>query len=96
MFLILHILTISIVSVGVHLAVMELIYTFYDAPENVYLNAKKWQGYLMKPLFYCPTCMASVWGTLLHFYFGGDFITWIPVIFGVAYFNTLLNKWASN
>lgn len=96
MFLILHIITISIVSVGVHLAIMELIYTFYDAPENVYLNAKKWQGYLMKPFFYCPTCMASIWGTTLHFIFGGTFIEWIPVIFGVAYFNTLLNKWVSN
>lgn len=91
-----HIIAISIVSVGAHLAIMELIYTFYDAPENVYLNAKKWQTYLMKPLFYCPTCMASIWGTVLHFALGGSFVEWLPVILGVAYFNTLLNKWVSN
>ena len=95
MFLI-HIITISVISVGAHLAIMELIYTFYDAPENIYLNAKKWQTYLMKPLFYCPTCMASVWGTTLHIILGGSLIEWIPTILGVAYFNTLLNKWASN
>ena len=91
-----HVIFISIVSVGVHLAIMELIYTFYDAPENVYLNAKKWQTYLMKPLFYCPTCMASIWGTTLHFYFNGSLIEWPVVILAVAYFNTLLNKWVSN
>lgn len=91
-----HIIIISVISVGAHLAIMELIYTFYDAPENVYLNANKWQTYLMKPLFYCPTCMASVWGTTLHIMLNGSLIEWIPTILGVAYFNTLLNKWASN
>jgi len=87
---------ISIITVGAHVAIMELIYTFHDAPENMYLKAKEWQTHLMKPLFYCPTCMASVWGTILYWAFGGDVYHYVPTIFAVAYLNTLLNKWVSN
>ncbi len=105
--MILHIITISLISVGAHLAAMELIHTFICDPDYLFWTKdekdvlfqsdrdkffEKWS----KPLFLCPTCMASVWGTALHFYLGGDGYYWIPTILAVAFTNTLFNKWASN
>lgn len=31
---------------------------------------------LAKPLFSCPTCMASIWGTFFWFISGGSFTWW--------------------
>ena len=61
----------SLVSVGFHLAVMELIFTFYGNPEQFYLSLSKLHQKLSKPLWYCPTCMASVYGTIAYW---GDVI----------------------
>lgn len=91
-----HILLISVVTVGAHLVAMELIHTFHGDVDQFFADLSEGEKRLFKPLFSCPTCMASVWGTTLHFGFGGDLVWWIPVILAVAFTNTLLNKWASN
>lgn len=83
------------VSLGIHLATMELIHTFYKRPEDVYFDSPKWLQHFMKPLFYCPTCMASIWGTIWHFYFEGSIDFWIPVVFAVSFVNTLFAKWTN-
>jgi len=103
MTLILHIILISMITVGAHLAIMELITTFFCDPDYLFYSRndkdvmfqsnrdrffEKWS----KPLFLCPTCMASVWGTTLHFGLGGELAYWIPVVLAVAFTNTLLNK----
>jgi len=107
MHLIPHIILISMVSVGAHLAAMELIATFICDPDYLFYskdgkdvmfqsNRDKFLERWSKPLFLCPTCMASVWGTTLHFALGGDAAYWIPVVLAVAFTNTLLNKWVSS
>lgn len=32
--------------------------------------------HLLKPIFLCPCCMASVWGSLVWFLTGGDLYYW--------------------
>lgn len=92
-----HILLISIITVGAHLAIMELINHFICDPDEFYRDRLDKQGKTFaKPLAYCPTCMASIWGTALHFGLGGELVWLIPTILAVAYVNTLLNKWVSN
>lgn len=93
--LITHIILISAVTVGVHVAAMELIYTFIQDPDEWFADQSKVAQKLLKPLIYCPTCMASVWGTSLHFLLGGSFTYWIPTVFAVAFVNTLFKKWVS-
>jgi hypothetical protein len=90
------ILLTSMTAMGFHLAVMELIFTFYGLPEELYRQlTKRWKR-ISKPIWYCPTCMASVWGTIGHFYLGGEFYLWPVTVLSVAFLNTLLNKWVSN
>jgi hypothetical protein len=90
-----HIILISAVTVGAYLAAKELIFTFIKDPDELYGELSEPAQKLVKPLFYCPTCMASVWGTSLHFIFGGDFDTWIPVVLASAFVNTLFNRWVN-
>lgn len=90
-----HIILISAITVGAHLAAFELIYTFIKDPDELYAEWSKPVQRLTKPLFYCPTCMASVWGTSLHFILGGSVATWIPVVLACAFVNTLFNKWVN-
>jgi hypothetical protein len=93
---------ISIITVGAHLAITELIhfglYVRFKtlSIDEWYSNLTDSKKTLAKPLFMCPTCMASIWGTSLYFAFGGELVYWIPSILAVAFFNTLLNKWVSN
>jgi hypothetical protein len=90
------ILLTSMTAMGFHLAAMELIYTFYCDPEQFYLSlTKRWKR-ISKPIWYCPTCMASVWGTIGHFYLGGELYLWPVTVLSVAFLNTLLNKWVSH
>jgi hypothetical protein len=37
---------------------------------------RKFPEWLTMPLFDCPMCMASVWGTTMWFGTGGDFSRW--------------------
>jgi hypothetical protein len=34
--------------------------------------------FLTKPLFDCPPCMSSIWGTWIWVETGGDWLWWIP------------------
>lgn len=34
--------------------------------------------FIQKPLYDCPPCMSSIWGTTIWFASGGDFIFWVP------------------
>jgi hypothetical protein len=58
-----------------------------------------WDGFtqaqktVLKPLAACPTCMASVCGTIGHFYLGGELWAWPVTVLAVAYLNTLLIRW---
>jgi len=39
----------------------------------------KWMSrWVQKPLFDCPPCQSSVWGTAVWFSTGGDWLWWIP------------------
>ena len=97
----LELITISIITVGGHLVITELLnFHLYEKSLNTieswYHNLTTFQKTLVKPLFMCPTCMASVWGIPLYFTFGGSIDWFIPSILAIAFFNTLLNKWVSN
>jgi hypothetical protein len=97
----LQLTTISIVTVGAHLAITELLSFYlyersYDTLESWYSSLNTKQKTLYKPLFMCPTCMASIWGVPLYFLTGGSLLWFIPSIFAIAFTNTLFNKWVSN
>jgi len=77
----------SAVTVGAHLAFIELWFTRYESEPP-----KHWW---LKPLATCPTCMASVWGTLMHFIIVGDVATWPLFVLASAFTNTLFNRWTS-
>ena len=86
MHLIPAILLISVATVGARLAVDELLTTFTGLDIDWYFKDKTWA----KPIISCVTCMASVWGTVGHFYLGGDFATWPVTVLCCAYLNTYL------
>lgn len=103
-------LTISFAIVGVHLAIKELLNHFkgvdidqiyeetHEVTDDIRL-VKTWITHLVKPLFYCVTCMSSIWGTFFYIllapqvYFGWSLVAWyIPTIFMVALFGTWIYK----
>lgn len=45
---------------------------------------------LYMPIFGCPVCYASFWGTTLHFTMDGSLKMWLPVIVSVAFMNSML------
>lgn len=46
--------------------------------------------WISKPLFTCPTCMASIWGSLFWFCSGGSFSGWwIVAVFMLSGLNKL-------
>lgn len=46
--------------------------------------------WLSKPLFLCPTCMSSIWGTLFWFATGNELTLWYVVgIFSLAGVNSI-------
>lgn len=40
--------------------------------------------WLCKPLFICPACMASIWGTGIWFYCGGSLRDWPLYVFALC------------
>jgi len=54
-----------------------------------FLNAwlPKW---IVAPLFDCPPCMSSIWGTTIWFLTGGDFFWWPAFVFALCGLNTLV------
>lgn len=53
---------------------------------------KKFPLYISKPLFFCPACMAGIWGTAFSVYSGYDIQEWITLVFGVCGLNFLTMK----
>jgi hypothetical protein len=90
-----HIITIAAIIVGTHLAVRSLLNEFVADPDLIYEGFGPFWKTWSKPLWACPTCMASIHGTAWHFYFGGGIEYWIPVVLALAFVNTLLNRWVS-
>ena len=48
--------------------------------------------YWSKPLFICPPCMASVWGTVVWFLAGGSLYLWPFYVLGLSGLVTLINS----
>lgn len=46
---------------------------------------------LNKPLWACPPCMASVWGTAYWFFVGGRIEWWIPFVLALSGFNRIIS-----
>src|SRR4051812_45294702 len=47
--------------------------------------------YLRPPLYECPICMASIWGTIAWLIMGMSFTgLWVLYVFGVAGFNYVI------
>lgn len=67
-------------------AVCSYPFIFYKIADNLEVRLKRW---LSKPLFLCPVCMSSIWGTYFFFYFDQsgimNLITFIMAVAGVNY-----------
>lgn len=86
---------VSMCCVGWHIASNSLLHDFTGKDYSDYWpDLKRWQKNIIKPLGGCPTCMASVCGTIGHFYLGGSLEMWPVTVLSLAYLNTQLNKWA--
>jgi len=85
------ILLISAATVGLHVAVDEFLFSLTGKGSDDYFR----HSIIAKPLITCATCMASFWGTVGHFYLGGDFALWPVTVLACAFLNTLFNRWVS-
>lgn len=64
---------ISLTILGFHILIKYLIFHFKELElEDIYDNYPKLRT-LFKPLFLCPPCMTSIWGTSLYFLMYGYF-----------------------
>ncbi len=45
---------------------------------------------VLKPIFLCPPCMASLWGSTVWFIFGGDLIFWVPFVLALSGLNRIV------
>jgi hypothetical protein len=90
------ILLTSMCCLGWHLATDSLLSHFTGGGYSDHWDSlTKSQQTILKPLGACPTCMASVCGTIGHFYLGGDLYGWPVTVLAVVFLNTLLNRWVS-
>lgn len=48
---------------------------------------EKLPKFIYKPLIGCVNCMASIWGTAIHFYMGGTLHNWPLVILSAIFVN---------
>jgi hypothetical protein len=46
--------------------------------------------WIQKPLYACPPCMASIHGTWLWFYLGGDWGMLLPFVLALSGFNRIV------
>ena len=53
---------------------------------------KRRNDMIKKPLFNCPPCMASIWGTAGFVYTGIGWEYWIVWVLSLAGFNYIVNK----
>lgn len=57
------------------------------------LNKRKFVLYIFKPIFLCPMCMSSTWGTAVYFLSGGTcWVEWIISIVAACGLTTVLFK----
>lgn len=50
-------------------------------------------SWIAKPLFNCPTCMASIWGTLFWFTTGGSLsLWWVVACMALSGYNTIASQ----
>ena len=45
---------------------------------------------LQKPLYSCPPCLASIYGSVMWFLLGGDTTLWIPFVIALSGFNRIV------
>ena len=90
-----HVIAIAAIIVGTHLTIRGLLHAFVNDPDAIYEGLSRAGQHLAKPLWACPTCMASIHGTFWHFYFDGGLTYWVPTCLALAFVNTLFNKWVS-
>lgn len=66
---------ISLTIIGFHVIIEYLVDHFFKMTiSDVYDKySGKWQLTIIKPLFLCPLCMTSIWGTSLYFLMYGYF-----------------------
>jgi len=62
------------------------------SPIKEYDKGKHRNDMLKKPLFNCPPCMASIWGTAGFIYIGIGWEYWIVWVLSLAGFNYIVNK----
>lgn len=70
----------------------------YYGPEYNRSERPLWQKFIMKPLFYCPLCMSSLWGSVCFFLIlnGRDLQLWIlhcVVCAAIVYILTEIIEW---
>lgn len=90
-------LIISLTILGFHVLIEQLIWHFYGLTlEDVYDKYNsKWFFSLFKPLFLCPLCMTSIWGTVLYLLTNSEYllIEYITSIGLIGLFNYLGSKY---
>lgn len=59
--------------------------------KNDFYEAEKKTAFILKPLFDCPACMASIWGTVIYFTLNPDY-HYLVFIFGLAGLNYLISR----
>ncbi len=72
--------------IGLNRSVDLLLHTFTGKDLDIYFDMMegKWYQKWSKPLMTCVYCMASVWGTIFYFVYGGSLLYWIPSILAIA------------
>jgi hypothetical protein len=84
---------------GLHTVVKNFLDEVFDWDINsgAWLGLPRWKKLLFKPLFACPYCMASVWGTAIFWaafsYMGAWY--WIPFCVCLCGFNYFLNQFVA-
>lgn len=51
---------------------------------------KRLPAALQKPLYSCPPCLASVYGSIMWFLLGGDTTLWLPFVLALSGFNRIV------
>lgn len=84
---------------GLHTVVDNLLHTFTGFDLNAWwyrLNEPNW----LKPIIFCPICMASVWGTIFYIAWGAVYMidpvthvmAWLPSLFAIAGINYVITR----
>jgi len=83
--MILNIILIALICNGISIATNERMILY---KVDIWLEAKL-PIWIYKPLLGCVNCMASIWGTAIHFYMGGSLHDWPIVIISAIFVNGL-------